>query len=491
MAAPATAVEETVAKPAPPLLGQDTESSSVKRATKNVLTEASSDPSPPSAKDASMPEAMNDDGQALPAQMAKTITPEPPSTPISSAVDTSDVKATPVPGEEPNRAEMPSQELSNSVPPETPEPALEKGDEIQAQSPPAEAQAAQEKTDDLTMEAEIPSEAPPHESTARLERESLPDAEPDTATPSEPAVDTPVTKAEIPEEEGPTPSSQPETKPEPVEPVAPTPMAENLSAAPEQTPQQVAPVSEAVPEKMLAWQEFASPFRDPQDRPRIAIVISEIGISKAGTIAAIEKLPGAFTLAFNPYGQDLQTWVNRARNAGHEVLLQIPMEPKGYPANDPGSQALLTSLTEAVNLSRLDWVLKRFSGYTGITNQMGSKFTASTEHIRPVLEVIKKKGLLYLDSRTASDSVAAHVAHTLEIPVAVNNRFLDHKADGATVDLRLTELEDIARRTGSAIGVAYPYPATFEHLSSWAKTLDGKGLALAPVSALINRQVIR
>ena len=152
---------------------------------------------------------------------------------------------------------------------------------------------------------------------------------------------------------------------------------------------------------------------------------------------------------------------------------------------------MLTNLPEAENLSRLNWVLNRFTGYTGLTNQMGSKFTASRQHILPILEVIKEKGLLYLDSRTASNSVAAKVAQNLEIPVVINNRFLDHKASGETIDTRLAELENIARRTGSAVGVAYPYPVTFEHLSNWAKTLDDKGLVLAPVSALVNRQDIK
>ena len=33
--------------------------------------------------------------------------------------------------------------------------------------------------------------------------------------------------------------------------------------------------------------------------------------------------------------------VARAREAGHEVLLEVPMEPFDYPDNDPGPQTLL------------------------------------------------------------------------------------------------------------------------------------------------------
>lgn len=239
------------------------------------------------------------------------------------------------------------------------------------------------------------------------------------------------------------------------------------------------------------WQANAQPFEDTENRPRIAIIISEMGISKAGTTAAIDQLPAAVTLAYNPYGQRLQGWIDKSREKGHEVLLQLPMEPVGYPRTDPGPRALLTSLTSAENFKRLNWSLDRFSGYTGLTNQMGSKFTASRPHIEPVLAVLKEKGLLYVDSRTASNSVAAKIAKELSIPVALNNRFLDHRADAKTLDARLAELENIALKTGSAIGIGYPYPATLERLAAWTTSLAEKGIVLAPISALVNRQEIK
>ncbi len=245
---------------------------------------------------------------------------------------------------------------------------------------------------------------------------------------------------------------------------------------------------EVSPTKILPpWQKFAAPFNLLDDRPRIAIVISEAGMNASRTREAIENLPAAVTLGFNPYGRNLQTLVDQARDAGHEVLLQLPMEPVGYPNINPGPQAMRTDLSEDENRKRLDWALNRFTGYAGITNQMGSKFTADAESIYPILTIIKEQGFLYLDSRTARNSVAAKIAEQLDIPVAINNRFLDHKADGALIDTRLAELEAIAHKTGSAIGIAYPHSETYRRLMAWAKNLDQKGLALAPVSALTKR----
>ncbi|MCG8491133.1 MAG: divergent polysaccharide deacetylase family protein [Sneathiellales bacterium] len=245
------------------------------------------------------------------------------------------------------------------------------------------------------------------------------------------------------------------------------------------------------PDGRLPWRVYRKPFEDPLDRPRIAIVISEMGFSKTATRSAIQNLPGAVTLSFNPYSRDLQSWVEQARAAGHEVLLQLPMEPFGYPQNDPGDHSLLTSLTDKDNLKRLDWMLGRFTGYSGVTNQMGSKFTASPDDIRPVLDVIKSRGLLFLDGRTSSKSVAGPLSAEIGIPVAINNRFLDHKANRATIDARLQDLERIARYTGTAVGIGYPYPVTLERISNWSKTLARKGFVLVPVSAAVNRQEIQ
>ena len=93
------------------------------------------------------------------------------------------------------------------------------------------------------------------------------------------------------------------------------------------------------------------------DQPRIAIVIDGLGIGANGTTEALAKLPAPVTFAFAPYGTDLERWVARARGEGHEVLLQVGMEPFDYPDNDPGPQTLLTSLTAEQNIDRLHWFL--------------------------------------------------------------------------------------------------------------------------------------
>jgi hypothetical protein len=133
-----------------------------------------------------------------------------------------------------------------------------------------------------------------------------------------------------------------------------------------------------------------------KDLPRIAIVVGGVGISAAGTADAASMLPPPITFALSPYGADLGKLAERARSEGHELLLQLPMEPFDYPDNDPGPQTLLTSLPAEQNIDRLHWLMSRFQGYVGVVSAMGARFTASEQALKPVIAYASKRGHIYV-----------------------------------------------------------------------------------------------
>lgn len=240
----------------------------------------------------------------------------------------------------------------------------------------------------------------------------------------------------------------------------------------------------------LPWQVYARPHDAKDDRPRIAIIISGMGLSQAATRAAIKRLPGSVTLAFDPYATDLEGWVSRARQAGHEVLVSLPMEPEGFPLKDPGPYALLTSLDAQENIRRLDFVLGRLPGYVGVISDMGSKFRASDSHVRPVLEALKGRGLMFVDGGAAKGNLAPKIATEIGLPRAISNIDLVNVSSRTAIDQRLAELEGIVRQQAFAVAIAAPYPATLERLAAWAATLEAKKLTLVPISALADRQFL-
>ena len=233
------------------------------------------------------------------------------------------------------------------------------------------------------------------------------------------------------------------------------------------------------------WKVYARPFPVERARPRIAILLQDLGLSQEQTNAAIQQLPGSVTLGFTPYARRLEQWIGLSRAAGHEVLLQLPMEPFDFPTSDPGPHTLLTSAGPDENLERLEFLLSRFTGYVGVYNRMGDRFTSSVESLMPILQSIHDRGLLFVDARTSGASVAGRLANELGLPHALNNREIDQVASRVEIDAKLIDLENIARQQGQALGIARPYPVTIERLAQWAKSLEEKGIDLAPVSALI------
>lgn len=216
---------------------------------------------------------------------------------------------------------------------------------------------------------------------------------------------------------------------------------------------------------------------------RIALVVSGLGISKNGTVDAIAKLPAPVTLAFAPYGTDLERSVSRARSNGHEIMLQIPMEPFDYPDNDPGPHTLTVAAKPSENLDRLQWVMSRFTGYVGIMNFMGAKITADPAALTPVMKEINSRGLVFLDDGSSSRSLAVTVGQNTQTPSVRADIPIDAVPKGDVIDKELTRLEALARERGLAIGTANALPVSVERIAVWAKTLEAKGIQLVPVSS--------
>ena len=215
-------------------------------------------------------------------------------------------------------------------------------------------------------------------------------------------------------------------------------------------------------------------------------MVSGLGLSSTATEAAIKHLPAQVTLSFSPYARRLNQWIALARVNGHEVMLDLPMEPVGYPNLDPGPHALLTSLEDEKNLERLDWVLKRGTSYVGVAAMMGSRFTASQVHLYPIMKDLQERGLLFLDNRTISTGATRAVSEQLGMPLLINDRAIDEaQASRIAIDSRLAQVERLALTNGTAVAMGQPYPVTIERLRDWSALLSARGFTLVPITALV------
>ena len=248
------------------------------------------------------------------------------------------------------------------------------------------------------------------------------------------------------------------------------------------------PLPVIAPDGRQPWLEYSRGFKRADRKPRIALIISNLGLSDTYTKATLELLPEDITLSFSHVAPRLKSWVREARQKGHEILLDIPMEPIGFPKNDPGRATLLTSSNEVENLNRLEHIMKQAGGYVGLLGTLGTKFMLHSETFLPVLRSIKQRGLIYVDSRSTSRSLGPELASSIQLPKAFNNVFLDKEPSQEKIKNKLDELERIALKRRFAVGIAQPLPITIEILSQWTKELKTKQIALAPITAIVDKQ---
>lgn len=227
---------------------------------------------------------------------------------------------------------------------------------------------------------------------------------------------------------------------------------------------------------------YARPFDGDPSAPTIAVVVGGLGLNRALTEQAIAALPAEVTLSFVPYARDLQAWVDQARADGHEVLIELPMEPFDYPNNDPGPHTLLAEASEAENARRLDWLLSRAAGYTGVINYLGSRLGANETAMSHVFGVLERRGLSVFHDGSGRRPVLEAAQTASGARLALVDRLLDANPEASAIDERLLQLEALSLQNGTALGLGSPYPTTVASLAAWADSLPARGYQLAPAS---------
>jgi len=234
------------------------------------------------------------------------------------------------------------------------------------------------------------------------------------------------------------------------------------------------------------WTVYARPIHKEVlagTAPKIALVLGGMGLSPDLTEKAIRNLPGEISLAFAPYAEGAQRMVNRARAEGHEVLLQVPMEPFGYPGLNPGPRTLLSSATPQENLDNLAWLMGRFAGYAGVVNYMGARLAGNRDAVSPIMEEMARRGLVFVDEGLASRTPIAEVASAAGLPLRSAATVIDADPNPDAIARALAQLEAAARADGIAIATGTGLAPTIEAVTAWVKQARERGIVLVPVTA--------
>jgi hypothetical protein len=232
------------------------------------------------------------------------------------------------------------------------------------------------------------------------------------------------------------------------------------------------------------------PIREEERRPakevtRVAIILDDAG-GESIDYNEIYSITSPFTISILPGLSGSSRVMKEATSAGKEAILHLPMEPENgsYVKHDGGM--VLTSMTDEDIRQVVLRDLKTVPGVSGVNNHMGSRATRDPRVMRAVLSVIKEKGLFFVDSRTASNSLAYDLAREKKVPAGRNVLFLDVEDTEDGVEKRFKQLVGIARSHGFAIGIGHATrPGTVAMLKRLMPIYEREGIKFVCVSSLV------
>lgn len=242
------------------------------------------------------------------------------------------------------------------------------------------------------------------------------------------------------------------------------------------------------PDGMTAFRAYRRPPVERGVGPRIAVVVSGLGFNSAATQKAIDELPPEVTLSFVPYASNLQGWIDKARERGHEVLLELPMEPFDVAGIDTGPQTLLAGASEAQNTERLEDLLSRGVGYFAVTNYQGGRFANAKDASAGFAKALQSRGLGFIAAGLPQSAPLVGALRASAAPHAVSDRVLDVRRNAEAIAEQLESLETLARNGGDALGAGFAYPVTIDQIRLWSEGAAERGFQLVPASEIAERR---
>lgn len=232
------------------------------------------------------------------------------------------------------------------------------------------------------------------------------------------------------------------------------------------------------------WRYYSKPFERKRNQPMVAVIVSGLGVNREVTEAAL-KLHEYVTVSFSPYARDITSWHAAIRASGHEIMIDVPLQPADYPLTDPGPYGLILEKGDVEATRRLQWMMTRFPTSIGFLTPQNESFTANDEAFKLLLHLAANRGLMLVLGKEPPRKETKDILDAGHTASAIARVLIDEEQSEIAIQARLSQLEEEARKYGYAIGIAQPYPITVAALRAWSQSLAEKGVILVPVSAIV------
>ncbi len=220
---------------------------------------------------------------------------------------------------------------------------------------------------------------------------------------------------------------------------------------------------------------------------KLSIIVDDMGRGSS-TSKEFLDLPPEINLSFLPELSNSITSASLAKRKGHVVMIHVPMETVGKRFKFKNEHGINTAMNAKQLESYMNRIIDLFPMATGINNHMGSKATQSEKTMLPVMRVIKRRNLFFVDSKTTSETLAYKLALKAGIKSAIRTIFLDNTDDEVAIKEMLEYASGAAKANGHSIAICHPHKNTLKAIKSFLKNYNKNDIMLVPITDLIHKE---
>lgn len=232
---------------------------------------------------------------------------------------------------------------------------------------------------------------------------------------------------------------------------------------------------------LTAFEAYRKPFTlGAKPDKLIGIAVIHFGLSDEVSQMLLDALPPSVSLILSPYSTAPQEWINRAHEAGHEVWLELPLEPLDFPASEPGPHTLLINASLEEKQDKLSWIMGRATGYAGLASVHRSKLIYSGTDLDYLVSRVYEHGLGLAIANTDATFETKDIIEDKAGPFVQNTIWLDTPPLNGHINNQLTAIDNM--KSGPVVAMMHPLPVTIEAVTNWIDTLERKGYQLTPIS---------
>lgn len=221
-------------------------------------------------------------------------------------------------------------------------------------------------------------------------------------------------------------------------------------------------------------------------KAKIALLIDDFGYSKGGVVDVfLEDLDIPLTISVIPGTPQAKFVAEQAHKSGKEVIIHLPMQPKGK-FNPDYKWIILDTMSEEEIKSTIKGARKDIPYAVGLNNHMGSLITSEERPMRALLKAVKEEDLFFVDSRTSPDSIAFALAQEMGVKSISRQVFLDNEKDIDYIKGQFQQLISSAKEKGKTLGMGHIDVTTGQALKEIVASLDERKIELVYVSEIVN-----